>query len=99
MIRLSELKLTLAQAEEPQAALHAAAARVLGLGPKDIASVSVFKRSFDARKADLVAVYIVDVALADPSREEALLAGLAGHPHMGPTPDMEWHPPVRVSSP
>jgi uncharacterized FAD-dependent dehydrogenase len=96
MIRLSEIKLTLAQAEEPQATLRAAAARVLGLDPGDLGALAVFKRSFDARKAELTAVYIVDVALADPGREPAVLAAFPGHPHIGATPDMEWHPPVQV---
>ena len=95
MIRLSEIKLTLAQAEQPQAALQAACARLLDLTESDLARVHVFKRSFDARKAELTAVYIVDVTLADAAREAAVLARLAAHPHIGPTPDMEWHPPVR----
>ena len=98
MIRLSEIKLTLAQAEQPQAALRAAASRVLGLGESDLGPLQVFKRSFDARKAELIAVYIVDVALADDARETAVLAGFPGHPHIGRTPDMEWHPPVQVRS-
>jgi uncharacterized FAD-dependent dehydrogenase len=96
MIRLSEIKLTLAQAEQPQAALRAAAAHALRLHESDLGALQVFKRSFDARKAELTAVYIVDVALADPAREAAVLAGFPGHPHIGPTPDMEWHPPVQV---
>ncbi len=88
MIRLSEIKLTLAEAENPQPVLHAAAARILAIPPADIARVDVFKRSFDARKADLCAVYIVDVTLADPAKEAALLGKLAGRPHIAPTPDM-----------
>jgi len=96
MIRLSEIKLTLALAEQPQAALRAAAAHALRLHESDLGALQVFKRSFDARKAELTAVYIVDVALADPAREAAVLAGFPGHPHIGPTPDMEWHPPVQV---
>ncbi|MCM2253891.1 MAG: FAD-dependent oxidoreductase, partial [Ramlibacter sp.] len=99
MIRLSELKLTLAQAEDPQAPLRAAAARKLGLDETELGVLQVFKRSFDARKAELMAVYIVDVALADAAREAALLAGHAGDPHVGRTPDMAWHPPVRLRSP
>jgi uncharacterized protein len=99
MIRLSEIKLTLAQAEQPQAVLTAAAARILGLQLDDLAAVQVFKRSFDARKAELMAVFIADVALADPAREAALLARFPGHPHVSRTPDMEWHPPVQLQSP
>jgi hypothetical protein len=99
MIRLSEIKLTLAQAEHPEPTLKAAAARLLGLHVEDIASVEVFKRSFDARKADLTAVYIVDAALADPAGEAAVLGKFPGYPHIVPTPDMEWHPPVQLRSP
>ena len=99
MIRLSEIKLTLAEADHPEATLLAAARRLLGLPPEAIARVDVFKRSFDARKADLVAVYIVDVTLSDPSMQEGVLAKFPGHPHIGLTPDMEWRPPVRAQSP
>jgi len=94
MIRLSEIKLTLAQAEHPDPVLLAAACRMLALPREQIAHVELFKRSFDARKADLVAVYIVDVTLADPAQEPQLLATLASNPHIGVTPDMTWHPPV-----
>ena len=72
MIRLSELRLALAQADAPDAALRAAAAHKLQLPESAIAGLSVFKRSFDARKADLLAVYIVDVELADPAAESPL---------------------------
>ena len=99
MIRLSEIKLTLAEAEQPEAPLRAAARRVLGLQADDIRSVDVFKRSFDARKADLAAVYIVDVTLADVANEAIVLAKFAGHPHVGPTPDMQWRPPVTLTAP
>ncbi|NPC56051.1 NAD(P)/FAD-dependent oxidoreductase [Caenimonas soli] len=95
MIRLSEIKLTLPEAEQPEATLFAAARRLLGLDAADIAGVEVFKRSFDARKPILSAVYIVDVTLADPAREAEILAGLASHPHIAPTPDMVWQPPVQ----
>jgi uncharacterized FAD-dependent dehydrogenase len=99
MIRLSEIKLTLAEAEQPEAPLRAAASRVLGLASGDIARVEIFKRSFDARKADLAAVYIIDVALADPAQEPAVLARFAGQAHIAATPDMHWRPPVQVASP
>ena len=59
-----------------------AAAGLLGVAAADIATLAVFKRSFDARKAELLAVYIVDLALADPAHEAALLARHAGHPHV-----------------
>ncbi|MBP7325956.1 MAG: FAD-dependent oxidoreductase [Alicycliphilus sp.] len=97
MIRLSELRLPLAALpldpeQHPDTALHALAAQTLGLAPEAIATLRVHKRSFDARKAELLAVYIVDVALADAAQESALLAQHAGHPHIQPTPDMAWRP-------
>lgn len=85
MIRVSELKLPLDHA--PEALLQAIAA-ALGVAPSDIASHTVYKRSFDARKAELLQVYIVDVSLADPKREAAVLA--AKKPHVQPAPDMAY---------
>ncbi|HEY9095832.1 MAG TPA: FAD-dependent oxidoreductase, partial [Hydrogenophaga sp.] len=114
MIRLSELKLPLAEVPtehrraadaptetradrepppQPTDALRALAAQALGIDPGAIASLQVFKRSFDARKAALLAVYIVDVTLADPAQTAPLLARFAQHPHIQPTPDMTWHAP------
>jgi uncharacterized protein len=99
MIRLSEIKLTLAEAEHPAPTLLAAARRMLDLRPEQIARVEVFKRSFDARKAELVAVYIVDVTLVDTALQEAVLAKFAGAPHVARTPDMAWRPPVQAQHP
>ena len=77
----------------PIAALRQLAAQALGLADAEaIAQLHVFKRSFDARKAHLLAVYIVDVALADAAQEPALLAWHSGNAHIQPTPDMAWHP-------
>ena len=77
----------------PLEALTDLAAAALAVPAAQIAHLQVFKRSFDARKADLLAVYIVDVTLAVASQETALLAQHAGKPHIQPTPDMAWHPP------
>ncbi|WP_439606475.1 NAD(P)/FAD-dependent oxidoreductase [Hydrogenophaga sp.] len=77
----------------PVDALTRLAATALGIAPAQIAHLHVFKRSFDARKADLLAVYIVDLTLADQAQEATLLAQHAGKPHIQPTPDMAWHPP------
>ncbi|MDO5691660.1 MAG: FAD-dependent oxidoreductase, partial [Pseudomonadota bacterium] len=94
MIRLSELRLPLAQADAPESALRAAAAARLSIPESDIAALTVFKRSFDARKADLLAVYIIDVELADAGSETTLLARFDTDPHVQSTPDMAWRPPV-----
>jgi hypothetical protein len=81
-----------APAPHPIAALTALAAQALGIAETEIATLQVFKRSFDARKAELLVVYIVDLALAHPAREAVLLAQFPNHPHIGPTPDMAYHP-------
>jgi len=73
----------------PVDALRALAAQALGVAPHDISELQVFKRSFDARKADVLAVFIVDVTLP-ADMEAAVLARLEAHPHIGPTPDMAY---------
>jgi uncharacterized protein len=80
----------------PEEALRQLAAKALGVETADIASLQVFKRSFDARKAELLAVYIVDLALKDAHAESALLQQFASHPHIQPTPDMTWHVPCHA---
>ncbi|WP_315122688.1 NAD(P)/FAD-dependent oxidoreductase [Comamonas antarctica] len=101
MIRIAELKLPLSAITfdpenhtefHPEARLRTLAAQLLGLAPAELGTLQVFKRSFDARKADLQAVYIVDIGLADPAQEAALLARFENHPHVNATPDMAWQP-------
>ncbi len=101
MIRIAELKLPLSAIAfdpenhsefHPEQRLRALAAQLLELAPNELGPLQVFKRSFDARKADLQAVYIVDLELTDPSQEAALLARFEQHPHVNPTPDMAWKP-------
>ena len=89
MIRLTELKLPLDHAED---ALPSLIAHTLGLAAADIKTIHMHKRSFDARKAELLQVYIVDIGLADDSAEAALLARHTGHPHILPSPDMAYYP-------
>ncbi|MBS0467159.1 MAG: FAD-dependent oxidoreductase [Proteobacteria bacterium] len=103
MLRLSELRLPLAALplepeHHPEAALRALAVQALGVPPEAIATLHVHKRSFDARKAELLTVYIVDVTLANAGEEAALLARHAGHPHIQPTPDMAWRPVGQAQS-
>ena len=81
-----------APAPHPIAALTALAAQALSITEAYIATLQVFKRSFDARKAELLVVYTVDLALAAPEQEAALLQQFEKHPHIGPTPDMTYHP-------
>jgi uncharacterized FAD-dependent dehydrogenase len=89
MLRLTEIKLPLDHAEQAllEALLHA-----LDIAPAELLSFTVFKRSFDARKAVIMQVYIVDVVLASAALEAALLARHGGNPHILPTPDMAYHP-------
>ncbi|MDB5848024.1 MAG: FAD-dependent oxidoreductase [Rhodoferax sp.] len=90
MIRISELKLPLDHAVE---ALPELAAQTIGVAPAQFQSFHLFKRSFDARKAELLQVHIVDVAL-DASLEAELLARHAGNPHIRPAPDMAYCAPT-----
>ena len=80
----------------PEAALRQLAAQALDIGADDIATLQVFKRSFDARKAELLAVFIVDLTLTQPEGEAALLVRFEKNPHIQPTPDMTWHAPVQA---
>ena len=99
MIRISEIKLSLAQAEAPVTALRTAVTGLLGVADSALAGIDIYKRSFDARRAELVAVFIVDVTLAAASHEAQLLEKFRGNPHVMATPDMDWYPPVRMASP
>jgi len=85
-------------AAHPLHALTRMAAQALGVAVADIQQLNVFKRSFDARKADLLAVFIVDLTL-DAALEQRLLAQFAGHPHIGATPDMAYRLVRQVTEP
>jgi uncharacterized protein len=87
MIRLTELKLPLEHSPDDLAALIL---KTLGVAAADCADWKIFKRSYDARKAHLLVVYIVDASLTSLALEQAVLARLAGVPHAGPAPDMSY---------
>ena len=89
MLRLTEIKLPLTHADN---ALQEALLQTLQITPAEMARFAVFKRSFDARKAVIMQVYIVDVTLASAALEAQLLATHAGNPHIFATPDMAYHP-------
>ncbi len=80
----------------PEAALRQLAAKALGIADPYIATLHVFKRSFDARKTELLAVFIVDITLNDAQAEVALLKKFEQNPHIQPTPNMTWHPPCHA---
>lgn len=81
----------------PIAALRSLAAQTLGIGTEDLLEVSVFKRSFDARQADVRAVYIVDVTLLDPAQETRLLQKCVGNAHIQATPETLYRLPVHAT--
>ena len=96
MIRVTEVRLPLDHAPD---ALHHAVLATLGIGADDVQEIALFKRSFDARKAALRRVYIVDVRLRDEGLQSRLLERHAANPHIAPTPDMQWHAPVQAQPP
>ena len=86
MLRLSELRLPLDHAAD---ALPAAIAKRLGIPPTDLVSFTVFKRSYDARKAtSLSFIYIIDLEVKN---EAALLKTFADDIHVKPAPDTRYH--------
>ena len=78
----------------PIDALRRLAATTLGIAPTEIATLQVFKRSFDARQAELMVVYAVDLELATPALQTALLAKFTAHAHIGATPDLHYALPA-----
>lgn len=86
MLRITEVKLPLDH--PPEALLPAVAAR-LGLAPAAVASHTVIRRGYDARRRSAIElVYTVDVAVPD---EAAVLARAKEDRHLGPAPDMAYH--------
>ena len=83
-------------APHPEAALRKLAAQALGIDSEDIDQLHVFKRSFDARKLDLLAVFIVDLTLKNAQAEAPLLAQFPKHPHIQATPNMTWLAPCHA---
>ncbi len=82
----------------PMPVLRELAAQMLGIAAQEIDTLTVFKRSIDARKQNLLVVFIVDVTLHQSTPEAALLAQHSAHPHIQATPDMHWQGPVQKSS-
>ena len=95
MIRLTELKLPL---DHTPADLNALVHSTLGVAATDVAQWQIFKRSYDARKAALLVVYIVDVALHSADAATAILSKHAGNPHIFTAPDMAYRWVAHASS-
>jgi len=94
MLRLTELKLPL---DHDEAALPALIVKTLGITPAELASHHIHKRSYDARKKNLLLVYIAHVTLISLQLEERLIAQFDGHPHIGRAPDLAYYPPTQAS--
>ena len=86
-LRLNDLKLPLAHDE---ADLRQAVAAALAVSDADIKAISVFKRSYDARKKTAIQlIYSLDVALSEAARARVL----AAHPESSkilPSPDTTY---------
>jgi uncharacterized FAD-dependent dehydrogenase len=83
-------------APHPINALRKLVAHTLGIDEARVSDLTVFKRSFDARKQNLLVVYIVDVTISDDSLEKSLLAKHIKNSHIQATPNMTWQPPVHA---
>ncbi len=94
MIRITELKLPL---DHDEHALPALIVKTLGIASAELVSHTIYKRSYDARKQKLLLVYIVDVEIA-LTLETTLLKQFEAHPHIRPTPDQNYYPPVKLST-
>ncbi|SFC03757.1 NAD(P)/FAD-dependent oxidoreductase [Massilia yuzhufengensis] len=82
MLRINELKLPL---DHPETALRAAVLARLGIPDADLIDMSVFKRSYDARKKSaIMLIYSID---AEVRNEAAVLARHAKDQYIGPSPD------------
>ena len=94
MIRLTEIKLPLdlLGSKQPDTAIAEAVVKTLGIQADELQSVHIFKLSFDARKGELLQVYIVDVALTSDALEAEVLQRFDNNPHVRPTPDMAYKP-------
>ncbi len=80
----------------PEEALRQLVAKALDLDVLAIDQLHVFKRSFDARKADLLAVFIVDITLKNVDAEASLLNKFSGNAHIQATPNMTWQAPCHA---
>jgi uncharacterized FAD-dependent dehydrogenase len=89
MLRITGLRLPL---DHTQAELRAAVLRRLRIASDDLHSLTVFKRSHDARKkAAVVLIYTLDLELAGGAEAEAaVLERFAADPDLRPAPDTRY---------
>ena len=85
MLRLSEVKLPLEHGPE---AIRAAVLARLRLQDAELLGLTVFKRSYDARRRGAIElIYALDIEVAD---EAALLQRFENDRHLGPSPDTSY---------
>ena len=85
VLRLTEIKLPL---DHYEGALRGAVVKKLGVPVADLLELSVFRRSYDARKSSQIhLIYTVDVRLKD---EAGVAKRLARDRHVAQTPDMAY---------
>jgi uncharacterized protein len=94
LIRINELALPLDYTPE---ALRAAVLRRLKIRDADLKELTLFKRSYDARKkhSGILFICIVDVQVEDEAR---VLERLARDPQVRVAPDTSYHPVARAPS-
>ena len=93
MLRLTDIKLPLDHAEE---ALKIAILKKLSVPANELIGFSIFKRSYDARKKNAIAlVYTLDV---ETTHEAQLLNRFKKDPHVRVAPDMGYHPVAHAPS-
>ncbi len=92
MIRITELALPLDYTPE---ALRAAVVKRLKIRDAELLALTLFKRSYDARKKNTAILFIciVDVAVKD---EAAVLKRFAHDRQIGPAPDTSYHPVAKA---
>ncbi len=92
MLRLTELRLPLDHpASLDEAGLRPLVCTRLGLRDDELKGLTVFKRSFDARKKSaIVLIYTLDCELAPGVDEADVLRRFERDPHVRPSPDTRY---------
>ena len=85
MLRLTDIQLPL---DHPDTAIRAAILKKLGIDDAELLNVSVFKRSYDARKKSAInLIYTLDI---ETSKDEQLLTQFHADRHVTRTPDTTY---------
>jgi uncharacterized FAD-dependent dehydrogenase len=91
VIRLSDIKIRIEQAADPEMERQALRALILSrlrIREKDLLEVIIVKKSIDARKKDdITYVYSVDVEVLNEKR----VLGRSGSKAITPAPDLSYH--------